>query len=245
MSNADGVYSEVSLHHPDDIYWFTSCDETHHVFSNETDKGGSRSRRWINPSFARSGDRGVKGHLHTTGVYTTNLAGEALPPLYIFESKAKNEENFSIPSDVCIGLPTVRGKYGTDKVRKYHSNIAVRHKGSMNTSLWHQFVETTHCKLYPRMSKEVVRCSETNLLLSGPCICKTDAGPGRLASEAESLDFRLRMWELGFIILLSIPNATAATAEMDQAYATFQPECKKSTQRVASMKLAARVEIRK
>ena len=127
----------MSLHHPGDIYWFTSTDETHHVFSNETDKGGSKARRWVNPSFARSGDREVTGHLHATGVYTTNLAKEALPPLYILEMLAQNEKNFVIGPEVCAGLPTVRGKYRTDVVRKYHSNIAVRKKGSMNTSLWH------------------------------------------------------------------------------------------------------------
>ena len=95
------------------------------------------------------------------------------------------------------------------------------------------------------MAKEVERCPHTNRLLRGPLINKTDAGPGRLSREASSLTFRQKMWEAGMIIMLSIPNGTSANAEMDQLYAEFQPQCKKSAQRVASLKLAARVAARK
>ena len=37
----DGVQSEISLIHPDDINWFLTCDETHHAFSNEGNKDGN------------------------------------------------------------------------------------------------------------------------------------------------------------------------------------------------------------
>ena len=80
----------------------------------------------------------MDGSQHITGVYSTTLAGEALPPLYIFESKAK-EENYAIDPAILVGLPTVRGKYGGDIVRTHSSNVAMRPKGSMDISLWEMF----------------------------------------------------------------------------------------------------------
>ena len=74
---------------------------------------------------------------------------------------------------------------------------------------------------------------------------KTDSGPGRLSIEADSLQFRTEMAEKGVHILLSLPNATAATAEMDQLYTKYIPRCKRSTLRVVSRKLTARAEARR
>ena len=74
---------------------------------------------------------------------------------------------------------------------------------------------------------------------------KTDAGPGRLSKEAESIEFRDEMATMGVHILLSLPNGTAATAEMDQLYSKFKPRCSESTIRVAGVKMAARVAARK
>ena len=45
--------------------------------------------------------------------------------------------------------------------------------------------------------------------------------------------------------MLGIPNGTAVNQEMDQAYASFQPAVKRSTQRVVNIKLAERVAARK
>ena len=50
---------------------------------------------------------------------------------------------------------------------------------------------------------------------------------------------------MGVHILLSLPNGTAATAEMDQLYSKFKPRCKDSTIRVAGVKMAIRLAARK
>ena len=71
-----GVVSEVSLVHPDDIYWFITLDETCQKLSSEGNNGGTTELRWINPSFPRSGDRVVAIQNHVPGVYAYNLAGE-------------------------------------------------------------------------------------------------------------------------------------------------------------------------
>ncbi len=48
----------------------------------------------------------------------------------------------------------------------------------------------------------------------------------------------------GMHILLSLPNATACTAEMDQLFERFKPACGKSALRVASKKMQKRMEVR-
>ncbi len=81
-------------------------------------------------------------------------------------------------------------------------------------------------------------------MISGPLIIKTDAGPGRLSKEASSIEFREQMVAKGVHILLSLPNATACTAEMDQLFEMFKPACGKSALRVASKKMQKRMEVR-
>ena len=76
------------------------------------------------------------------------------------------------------------------------------------------------------MSPVPVRDPLTNKLIKGPLVDKTDAGPGRLSKEAESIEFREMMADLGVHILLSLPNGTAATAELDQLYAQYKSDCK-------------------
>ena len=90
-----------------------------------------------------------------------------------------------------------------------------------------------------------IRDPITKKLLRGPLINKTDSGPGRLATQAGSAEFRNEMASIGLHILLSLPNGTECTAELDQMYSEFKGECKKSTIRVAGMKMAARVRARK
>ena len=71
----DGVESNISLIHPDDINWFLTTDETHHPFSTEGNKGGSTATRYATSSFHRSGEQCLNSAMHTTGVYGTTGAG--------------------------------------------------------------------------------------------------------------------------------------------------------------------------
>jgi hypothetical protein len=73
-----------------------NMDETHHDLSISGDKSGTRALVYNNPSLQRGYKKTVKPGRHVTGVYATNSAGEALPPLYIFDSGAKNESNYRV-----------------------------------------------------------------------------------------------------------------------------------------------------
>ena len=87
-----GIWLEVLLYHDDDLRWFLNTYETHHTFSTTIKKGGSNTQSWANVSFQRPGQPVAKSTQHTTGVYTTNTAGEFLPPMYIFDLVAKDEK---------------------------------------------------------------------------------------------------------------------------------------------------------
>ncbi len=80
-----------------------------------------------------------------------------------------------------------------------------------------------------QISPEPVCDPATGKLLKGPLIVKTDAGPGRLSQEAESIDFREELARIGVFILLSLPNGTACTAELNQMYTRFKDKTKNST----------------
>ena len=233
------------MYHPHDARYFVNTDETHHPFSTAGDKGGSRQQRWADPSFPRAGERTTISSRHTTGAYSVNLAGEALPPLYILDSKAEFEENFKIDPRIAIGLPEVIGIFGTGRLTSFASWVGVRRKGSMDSSMWSQFQTKIVLPCYPNIQKKIERCVLTDKILKGPVIVKTDAGPGRLAKDAKSWEFRKKMHDQGLYIMLGLPNGTSANQEMDQGYADLKRECKASTLRVASRKLAACVAIRK
>ena len=237
----------MSLVHPDDIDWFMTLDETHHELTTVGNKSGSTTTRFANPSFPRSGDRVVETSGHITGVYAFTLRGEPLPPLYIFSSAAECEDNMKLSPEVCEGLPTVEAKYAQDSIFNHPSRTVIRKKGSMDTSLWHELHRKVYlpCGYKDKLSPTPVRDPVTNKLITGPLIIKTDAGPGRLSKEAASIEFREEMANLGVHILLSLPNGTECQAELDQMFSEFKPRCRRSTIRVAGMKMAARVAARK
>jgi hypothetical protein len=115
----------------------------------------------------------------------------------------------------------------------------------MDTGLWHQLIRDVYLPCFEgRISPKPIRDPLTNKLISGPLVVKTDAGPGRLSKEASSIMFREQMAKKGVHILLSLPNATACTAEMDQLFERFKPACGKSALRVASKKMQMRMSVR-
>ena len=246
MFRLDGEESSISLIHPDDINWFLTCDETHHAYSSEGTNGGSQSIRFASNSFQRSGEPCVKSAAHTTGVYGTTCGGEPLPPLYIFSTSAKDEEKYTYDPLIGKTLPMVTTKYADPLHKTRPSFVVVRETGSMDTRLWHDLNRLVYIPCFKdRISPEPVRDPVTQKLISGPLIVKTDSGPGRLSKEAESILFREEMAAMGVHILLSLPNGTACTAEMDQLFTSFKQRCDTSTLRVAGKKIAARLAARK
>ena len=181
VSNQNGeLLSEIDFRSPnnggDDVKQrIINMDETHHHLSITTEKGGPRSTMYHNPNLQRGYKRTVKAGRHVTGVYATNAAGEALPPMYIFDSCATMEKNFRIKVSWLDGLPTVEGRFGCPSRVESGSFYSVRSNGSMDDSLFNDYIERVVLPLYPNISRTASFDAETGktsaLLLLVSCCC--------------------------------------------------------------------------
>ena len=99
-------------------------------------KGGQQSLTWGGYSFPRGIQRILESSRHTTGVYGATLSLEPIPPMYIFDSHAEKDKNFTINPNWCKGLPRVKGKWGLAMETVVGLFVSVRCKGSMDSSLW-------------------------------------------------------------------------------------------------------------
>lgn len=138
-----------------------NMDETHHDLSITTEKGGPRSTMYHNPNLQRGYKRTVKAGRHVTGVYATNAAGEALPPMYIFDSSATMEKNFRVKVSWLEGLPTIEGRFGCPSRVESGSFFSVRSSGSMDDSLFNDYIERVVLPLYPNISRTASFDSKT------------------------------------------------------------------------------------
>jgi len=198
-----------------------NMDETHHDLSITGDKSGSRALVYKNPRLQRGYKKTVKPGRHVTGVYATNSAGEALPPMYIFDSGAKIESNYRVKMSWLEGLPVIEGKFGCPDRVEVSSFYSVRSRGSMDDSLFNDYVERVVLPLYPNISKTAT-FDPTGKLLCGPVILKVDSGPGRMIANLESISKRAKFFEQGLLILMGLPNATSVNQEMDALYGAFK-----------------------
>ncbi len=132
-----------------------NMDETHHNLSITTEKGGPRSTMYHNPHLQRGYKRTIKAGRHVTGVYATNAAGEVLPPMYIFDLSATIDANYWVRVSWLDGLPNVEGRFGCPSRVQSGSFVSVRSSGSMDDSLFNDYIEQVVLPLYPNISKTV------------------------------------------------------------------------------------------
>jgi hypothetical protein len=147
------LLSELDFRSPEVERRIINMDETHHDLSITGDKSGPRSLVYSNPNLQRGYKKTVKPGRHVTGVYATNSAGEALPPLYIFDSGAKVETNYRVKVSWLEGLPVVKGRFGCPERVEVASFYSVRAKGSMDDSLFNDYIDRVVLPLYPNINK--------------------------------------------------------------------------------------------
>ena len=95
------------------VFLTAALDETDISLSNDGDKGGPRSKTYINPDFPRLGGSGCRGgQRHNTSVLGTTATYKTMPPLFIFDTSAEKLENQKIHTKWVEGLPKVSGRYG-------------------------------------------------------------------------------------------------------------------------------------
>jgi hypothetical protein len=104
---------------------------------------------------------------HETFVGGMNGDGEPTPPFIIFSTTAEKEENFKLNNGMAlVGMPTVTVCFGGEP-KTISTAFAVTSKGSMDLTLWPQYVNFLVENLYPDVSP-------TNRIL-----LKVDGGPGK------------------------------------------------------------------
>jgi hypothetical protein len=108
-----------------------------------------------------------------TGIYGANAAGEALPPIYCFDTKAQTEDKFQLKQSWVQGLPKVKGRYGCPTVEEWDSFVSVRKSGCTDEKLMQQIIEEVYLPLYPNIHHTTER-DESGKFLRGPIIIKTD-----------------------------------------------------------------------
>jgi hypothetical protein len=224
-----------------------NMDETHHDLSITSERGGPRSIMYHNAGLQRGFKPGTKAGRHVTGVYATSAAGEALPPMYIFDSSATTDKGYRVRVSWLDGLPSVEGRFGCPSRVESGSFFAVRSSGSMDDSLFNDYIERVVLPLFPNISettkfdpitgksygKRVRTRSLTKMLLTitynfagkllcGPVFLKVDSGPGRLVASPESITKRAEYFEMGLLLLMGLPNATAIQQEMDVLFQGFK-----------------------
>ncbi|KAI2506107.1 hypothetical protein MHU86_8338 [Fragilaria crotonensis] len=116
--------------------------------------------------------RSVKFSCHVTGVYATNAAGDVLPPMLIFDSNGKTDENFCVKNSWLEGLPTISGQCGSPSTLiEWASFFDMRSKGSMDDSQQHSYIEDVLLPLlYPNICKTASFDATDKLLVAGPAV---------------------------------------------------------------------------
>ena len=147
------LISEIDFGAEDVKRRFVNMDETHHDLSITSEKGGPRSTMYHNPNYQRGYKPSTKAGRHETGVYATTAAGGILPPMYIFDSSATVDDNFRVKVSWLEGLPKIEGRFGCPTRIESGSFFAVRSSGSMDDTLFNDYVDRIVLPLYPNISK--------------------------------------------------------------------------------------------
>ena len=119
--------------------------------------------------------------------------------------------------------------------------MEVSSKGGMTDGIFRRYIEDLILPLYPNISPDIERDTDGKII-KGPVILKTDSGPGRFREDLEHIDFLDKCRKLGFIILLSLPNATSVSAELDQFFGVYKGWCHTRTLNHFSEKLQIKIE---
>lgn len=233
---------------PELLHRMLFFDETDHVLGNEQDRSGTRRTTYTNSKLNRAGARhcrGIGGHV--TGGYSVTGAGEFPPPLLLFSSSAKDEDNMAVNDEWVKGLGRTKGKFGHPTEKLFSPWVAVRNSGSMDTGLFLIYIESMTLLLYPEETLfPTFEFDSNGNLVKGPVLWITDTGPGRLAKvdsdfrneKGETYDDILKRFaKMGIFILGLLPNSTAVTAVMDELFRAFKNATRASAQAVYARKL--------
>ena len=170
----------------------------------QTSKGGRPSTTPTNLNLPESGQQTQKSDKTATIVFGVTGANEAIPPFFIFPTKAANKDNFKLKWEILKNLPQIQGQYGYSEPRAFDVGVGMNTKGGMNEEMFHKYVTHFLMALYPD-ARDVPGKRVT---------LKSDSGPGRLG-----IAYRFQAQAEGIYLYPGLPNGTEAGQECDQLFA--------------------------
>lgn len=165
--------------------------------------GGRESRIPTAKGHADSGKAVEKSGASMTIMFGLNFANEALPPLFIFPSKAK-DSNYKLKVDFAATVPQLKARYGYSATRYHNIPFAMNAKGGMNKEMLVEFFDRVVLPLYPDAADN----ERSRLLI------KIDSGPG-----CNNPDCLTRLRARGGYLYPGLPNGTECGQECDQLFA--------------------------
>ena len=218
--------------------WIASMDEKHLTFSNEPEKGGSRSTVCTAPSLPTAPPpraiMSIKRHM--TGVFCALASGTLLQSMFIFSGK----EQLSVKA--VTSLPGAAARCGGGTLPAV---FALNEGGGMTDELFPKYIEMVIVNYFGDSLSPVTEYNIPGDNQSGikraPVFLQVDAGPGRISKTKAYLAHYKRWREIGIIIFLGIPNGTAANQAMDELYGYFAQLLLENATVMARRKTAAYV----
>ncbi len=189
-------------------------DEAHHDLSITGDKAGTQALKYHNPSLQQEGpQRQVKCSHYVTGVYTTNAAGEALPPMNIFDLGATKEENFRVKMEWVEGLPSIKGWLGHHTCIVTQSFYTVHAKGSMDNSVLNDNCECVVISfpIQQRLQSLITKQDKNSLWTH---YFRLNTRPGFIVKDEDKITKRYEFCERVFLVQMGLTNVTSAQHKM-------------------------------
>jgi hypothetical protein len=135
------------------------------------------------------------------------IGNEPMPPLIIFPSKAKTDEDMKLSAKILPSFQQVEGQYGFSRKYPHDCTVALSSKGGMNAKIFENWICEEVMGYWPDA------CDQPGKRV----LFKADYGPGR-----SGLGFLSRSKVDGFYYFPGLPNGTGAGQEMDQLFAAFK-----------------------
>jgi hypothetical protein len=164
----------------------------------------------VNFLLPRPGSKSTKCSGHETLILCISASGEVLPPFVIFGTSAEIVDNRKVNTDNLQNLPDVLGYYGSEELLRCNTDFAVTDKGSMDKTLWPQYIKKTIYQCFPATAAEY---KEKGFVSENRICIKCDDGPGK-----KDIFMLLELHELGIDLFPGFPNGSGYNQECDDVY---------------------------
>lgn len=197
-----------------DVGRIINIDETHLTLdeASAAGKGGRPAQCMYDPNLSRTGRAAHKTSMSMTLMAGSTAAGRMLAPHVQLPTSATAEERQRIRADVAMHFPTFLWQVGSGDEVSLEPTFGCNEKGGFDANQFRKFIHTL-LTWFPD-------CADVD---GKRVFVKVDSGPGR---HNKVLIYECA--QRGIILFPGVPNTTAVTQEMDQAFGPFKCQYRKS-----------------